>query len=228
MRNKKWSSYLLLVAVVIVVLLIGFLIVNKSTNDKEKAEVNSPENTLTEQTLIGFEPAKQPYIGDPNAPVVIVEFADYKCPFCKQWTEEVVPELQKEYLDSGKAVLYYIDLPFLAPDSTLAALAGETLYQQSGDYFWTYYKAMMKDQGDHAETWATKEFIMDLVLENIPGVDIKQFEEDLDSQKYIENVNNDIKIADDSKVDGAPTVFVNGIMVEDISFEGIKAVIDKQ
>lgn len=69
---------------------------------------------------------------------------------------------------------------------------------------------------------------MDLVLENIPGVDIKQFEEDLDSQKYIENVNNDIKIADDSKVDGAPTVFVNGIMVEDISFEGIKAVIDKQ
>lgn len=228
MRNKKWGPFLLLGVVAIVVLLIGFLLVNKSINDKEEAEVNSPEGTLTEQTLTGFEPAKQPHIGDPKAPVVIVEFADYKCPYCKQWTEVVIPELKKEYLDTGKAVLYYIDLPFLAPDSTLAALAGETLYQQGEDYFWTYYKAMMKYQGDHAETWATKQFIMDLVLEHVPGVDLKQFEEDLDSQKYIENVNTDIQIANDSKVEGTPTVFVNGVSVEDVSFEGIKAFIEKK
>ncbi|GGH16545.1 DsbA family protein [Paenibacillus segetis] len=227
MRNKKWGPFLLLGAVVIVMLLIGFLLVNKSTNDKEKAEVNSPVNTLNEQRLIGFEPAKQPFIGDPKAPIVIVEFADYKCPYCKQWTEEVVPELKKEYLDTGKAVLYYVDLPFLAPDSTLAALAGETLYQQSQEYFWTYYKAMMKNQGDHAETWATKEFIMNLVQSNLPSVDMKQFEKELDSQKYIENVNNDIQIANDSKVEGTPTVFVNGVSVEDVSFAGIKAFIEK-
>lgn len=227
MRNKKKASFLLLGAVVIVVLLIGILLVNKSTNDKKEAEVDSPVDVQEELVLKGFDPAKQPYVGDPKAPIVIVEFADYKCSYCKRWTEEVFPELQKEYLDTGKAVVYYVDLPFLAPDSTLAALAGETLYQQNGEYFWTYYKAMMKHQGNHEEAWATKEFIMDLVEKNVPGVDLKQFEKDLDSQKYIDNVKNDVKIADDSKIDGTPTVFVNGIAVDDVSFEGIKAVIEK-
>ncbi|MEK4510238.1 DsbA family protein [Paenibacillus sp. FSL K6-2524] len=223
-KSSKWSFFLL---GGVVVLLVAVLLVIKLTYDKGEGEILTPAS-VQEQVLNGFETSNQPYIGDQKAPVVIVEFADYKCPSCKHWTEDVFPQLKKAYLDTGKAVFYFVDLPFLAPDSTAAALAGESLYQQNVDYFWTYYKLMMEQQGNKNDTWATKEFIMDLVKQNIPGVDLKQFEQDLDSLKYIDNINADIKIADDSQVGGTPTIFVNGNPVEDDSFEGIKAVIEKQ
>lgn len=174
----------------------------------------------------GFDLENQPYMGEPDAPVIIVEFADYKCPACKRWKDEVLTEIKKEYLDTGKAVFYYVDLPFLAPDSNLAALAGESLYQQKQEFFWTYFDLMMAHQGPKDEVWANKDFIMKLVKENIPDVNMKTFEQDLDKRKYIANVKRDFIIGENHQVDGTPSVFINGQAAEDISFEGITSIID--
>ncbi|MNJ62399.1 Disulfide bond formation protein D precursor [compost metagenome] len=137
----------------------------------------------------------------------------------------MLPELKQEYLDTGKAVLYYVDYPFLAPDSNLAALAGETLYQQNEDFFWIYHHKMSELQGKKDETWATKKFILNLVRTHIPEADIVQFEQDLDSRTYIENVKKDLMIVEQHEVMGTPTVFVNGKEVEDASFAGIQIAI---
>lgn len=191
-----------------------------SSPDLEQAHVET--NAVPE----GFDLEHQPYIGEPNAQVKIVEFSDYKCPACKRWKDEVLTKLKMEYLDTGAAVFYYVDFPFLAPDSNFAALAGESLYQQNQEFFWAYFDLMMEHQGAKDEAWANKDFIMKLVKENIPDVDMKTFEQDLEERKYIENVKRDFMIGENHQVGGTPTIFINGQAVEDISFEGIRTVID--
>lgn len=173
-----------------------------------------------------FDVANQPILGDPSAPIQIVEFSDYKCPYCKMWTETVLPQLKTEYIDTGKANFVYVDMAFLAPDSVLAALAGETLYQMDPAYFWKYHELMTQRQGDHGKEWATYSFITDLVEKEMPEVPLEQFKEDLKSEKYIKNIKRDLDIADKHGVEGTPTVFVNGEKLENPSFEDIQAFIE--
>lgn len=207
----------------IAVILLGILLaVNHLSQDKKAAGGFDDGITAEKAGFDDFNLNYQPYIGDPDADIQIVEFADYKCPACKRWKDEVLPELKREYLDTGKAVYYYIDMPFLAPDSTLAALAGETLYQQDQDLFWTYFDLMMKRQGDKRDEWANRDFIVRLVQENIQGADLERFIKELDDRKYAANIEMDIGIAENYAVDGTPTVFVNGVMAEDASFAGIQ------
>ncbi|WP_410769320.1 thioredoxin domain-containing protein [Fontibacillus sp. BL9] len=225
--KKKKSGIWWLCGVAVV--LIGILLVINFSGQGNKAE-SYPDLEKVEAGTVpdGFDEENQPYLGNPEAQVKIVEFSDYKCPACKRWKDQVLTQLKQDYLDTGEAVFYYVDMPFLAPDSTLAALAGETLYQQNQDFFWTYIDLMMEQQGKKDEAWANKEFIMKLVKDNIPEADLKRFERELDEETYIANVKKDFLIAENHGVDGTPTVFVNGQAVEDISFEGIKAAIDNQ
>lgn len=210
----------------IAVILLGILLaVNYLSRDKKTAGDFDDGVPMVKADSDDFNLNYQPYIGDPDADIQIVEFADYKCPACKRWKDEVLPELKREYLDTGKAVYYYIDMPFLAPDSTLAALAGETLYQQDQDLFWTYFDLMMKHQGDKRDEWANRDFIVRLVQENIQGADLERFIKELDDRKYAANIEMDIGIAENHAVDGTPTVFVNGVMAEDASLAGIQEAI---
>ncbi|MCM3038347.1 DsbA family protein [Paenibacillus motobuensis] len=223
MRNKKWGLWALIGVAVLLVAVLVFIRVNEKNS--QKAEFPDLEQVEAGQVPDRFDEANQPYMGNPEAAVKIVEFADYKCPACKQWTQEIFPKIKSEYLDTGKAVYYYVDFPFLAPDSTLAALAGETLYQQDQEYFWAYYDLMMENQGNKETAWANKKFIMNLIKENISGVDMKKFEQDLDDRKYIANIKRDLLIGEKQGVDGTPFVFVNGQAVDDISWEGMQAAI---
>lgn len=224
---KKNNQKLGLVTLaVIAVLALGVLVYSSLQSKSAKVEFPDFNQVAVQLDLEGFNEAEQPYIGNKDAPITIVEFSDYKCPACKRWNEEVLPELKREYLDTGKAVLYYVDYPFLAPDSNLAALAGETLYQQNQEYFWTYHHKMSELQGKKDDTWATKAFILDLVHTYIPEADIKKFEQDLDNQTYSANVKKDLMIVEHYQVRGTPTVFVNGNEVEDASIVGIQAAIE--
>lgn len=211
---------------VIALLAVGIVVYSGLQSKSAKAEFPDFDQVSVQWNPEGFNELEQPYIGNKDAPITIVEFSDYKCPACKRWNEEVLPELKQEYLDTGKAVLYYVDYPFLAPDSNLAALAGETLYQQNQEYFWVYHHKMSELQGKKDDTWATKSFILDLVRTHIPEADIKKFETDLDSRTYSANVKKDLMIVERYQVRGTPTVFVNGKEVEDASFAGIQAAIE--
>lgn len=212
------------------VILLITVVVLTACSVKEEAKPVSPDPGSAEQTSSAkeFNLDNQPYLGNPDAPIQIVEFSDYKCPACKHWKDDVLTALKANYIDDGQAVYYYIDLPFLAPDSTLAALAGETLYQQDLSYFWTYFDLMMEHQGKKDVEWANRDFIIGLVTDQIPEANLEQFIQELDEEKYLPEIEKDIQIADAHEVGGTPTVFVNGLMVEDVSYEGIKAAIEGQ
>lgn len=221
-KSRTWYG-ILLVALAACAVLFALQFLNKGEPEPAYPDLGMIQ---LDHVPEDFELARQPYLGNPDAPVQIVEFADYKCPACKRWKDEVLTQLMETYINSGQAVYYYVDLPFLAPDSTLAALAGETLYQQDPSYFWTYFDLMMQQQGKKDEEWANRKFILSLVEDEIPDADFETFKKELDEEKYLANIKRDVHIADNYRVDGTPTVFVNGQMVEDASFEGIKSAIE--
>ncbi|MFD1903481.1 thioredoxin domain-containing protein [Paenibacillus rhizoplanae] len=79
---------------------------------------------------------KQPRMGNANAKVKIIEFADFKCPACKKkWKEANWDSLKKEFLDTGKAEIYFINYAFIDRDSILAASAGEAIAKQNNEKF---------------------------------------------------------------------------------------------
>ena len=176
-----------------------------------------------------FQYARQPMIGDPKAPVQLMELGDFKCPTCKEFHDEIYPRLKKEYIDTGKVKMSFSNLAFIGPDSITAALAGETIYKQNKDAFWKFYDLMYQKQQDERKQWATESFLIDLVKKEFPEIDAAKFEADLKSKKYMNEVNLDNQEADKYGLTTVPDLYVNGKPVSNpTDYAEVKAAIEKE
>ncbi len=182
----------------------------------------------TSESAVEFPYDELPYLGKRDSPVKIVEFGDFKCPSCKVFSQEIVPLLKKDFIDTGIATLYFINYQFIGPDSITAGAAGEAVFRQSNDAFWSFYDAVYKNQGAERDIWATPDFLVQLAKsENIP-VDYERLGRDIRSGEYTKEVEADNRLAKKSGVTGTPTLFINGRMFEDtFDYEKLKAAINE-
>lgn len=228
--GKNKNLFMMLGLGVLIICSLVFLgKMEKSSDEKKLKEMPTIEqyqNVVVDKEIDGFDYANQPSMGEENAPIKVVEFGDYKCPHCAAWKSIVFPQLYQEYIATGEVEFYFLNFQFLAEDSVLAGLAGEAIYQQSEDAFWTYYDEMFKNQGLESEMWANKDFIMSLVKEKLPEIDLDRFESDISEFKYLEDVRYDMMIGNSHGVKGTPAVFIDGTRVENNSFEGMQQVIE--
>lgn len=182
-----------------------------------------------EKQRLSVDIKNQPAIGDPNAPVKIVEFGDFKCPSCKNFQEIVFPLLKKEYIDTGKVQMVFRNFQFLGEDSITAAMIGKSIYAQNPEAFWKYYDLIYRNQKDENTVWATPEFILPLVKKNIPEIDINKTSEEVKNKKYKQDVEKDNEYARSLQMDGVPAVFVNGIPVDNpLNYRELKNEIEKE
>ncbi|MFB6192828.1 MAG: thioredoxin domain-containing protein [Candidatus Nanohaloarchaea archaeon] len=181
-----------------------------------------------------FNLDKQPMLGNPNASVTVVEFGDYKCPYCKRFGQQVFPQLKENYIETGKVNFYFINMAFLAPDSTTAAVAGECALNQvkkgnqSMKTFWNYHHAIYDNQGPETRRWATPDRLMSIARKSTEGLDYAQLRTCITNRKTIDEVKMDKRVAQRNGVSSTPTVFVNGEKVKDGSYQGLKAAIEKE
>ncbi len=157
-------------------------------------------------------------LGDPNAPVTIIEFSDYQCPYCKRFWQDTLPQLKSEYIDTGKVKLIYRDYPLPGhPMAQPAAEASECIREKGGDtIFWKYHDKLFENQATLSEE-NMKKWAKDL------GFDISSC---LDNGDMAEEVNADFE---DGGSLGTPTFFVNGVKLEGaLPFAQFKQVIDSQ
>lgn len=93
-----------------------------------------------------IELTDSPSMGDPNAPIAIVEFSDFQCPYCRRFHETTMLYLKKEYLDTGKARLIFRDTPLsdIHPQAKPAAIAARCAHRQ--DKFWSYAAVLFAQQ----------------------------------------------------------------------------------
>ncbi|MNM94933.1 Disulfide bond formation protein D precursor [compost metagenome] len=171
---------------------------------------------------------KQPHLGDPQAKVKVVEFADFKCPACKKWKETYLDQFISEFVNTGKVELYFINYPFIDRDSILAASAGEAIAKQNNDKFWEFYNVLYNNQQDESKIWATESFLLKLVKDNISGIDYALFEKDLKEHTYMLDVKEDFKTAGHYGVNGTPQFMVNGNLLEGSSYEDLAKAINDE
>ncbi len=86
-----------------------------------------------------------PMLGDPGAPVTIIEFSDFQCPFCQKFHSETFPQIKKTYIDTGKVRFVYRDFPLsFHPGAQPAAEAAECAHAQGK--FWEMHEALFSEQ----------------------------------------------------------------------------------
>lgn len=151
--------------------------------------------------------ADAPVLGNKDAPVTLIEFSDYECPFCKRSFDQLLPELKKNYIDSGKLKLVYRNLPLpFHQNAHKEAEAALCARDQGGDA--TYFKFH-----DQIFTKTTSNGT-GLALDQLPiiaasiGLNVSQFQQCLDSGKYKDYVDKDITYAEKVGANGTPTWFV--------------------
>ena len=96
------------------------------------------------EALSDDDPSK----GDPNAPLTIVEFSDFQCPFCGRFYEQTLPLIERDYIETGKARLVYRDMPLeqIHPQAPAAHIAAECAGDQG--MFWEYHDLLFDRQGE--------------------------------------------------------------------------------
>jgi protein-disulfide isomerase len=107
-------------------------------------------------------------LGDPDAPVTLVEYADLQCPFCAEWARDALPAYVKDYVRPGKLRIEFRPLAFLGDDSERAAHAALAAGEQ--DKAWNVIELMYRNQGGENSGWVSDDFL-DAVGRSIPGLD---------------------------------------------------------
>ncbi len=167
-----------------------------------------------------------PYRGSANAPLSIVEFGDYQCPFCERFFTDTEPQIMSDYVKTGKVKFYFMDFAFLGQDS-LTLAEGAWCANDQGKYY-EYHDYIYSHQGSENSGWGSADRVKVMVL-NIPGLDAQKFNSCLDSGKYQQRVLDLTKIGRDAGVTGTPTNIVGNTAVVGASpYSTFKQAIDKQ
>ncbi|KGI83888.1 MULTISPECIES: thioredoxin domain-containing protein [Exiguobacterium] len=220
----KTNQLLTIFTSVLVIAVLAFLFLNDQSSEKSKTKIVQDEKISVNN---------QPTIGKKEAPISIVEFGDYKCPSCKEWGETIYPQLVKDYIESGKASFSYINVLFHGDESTLAALASESVYKNHPESFWQFHKAIYEAQPDvqiHDNPWVTVEKMEEIATKTVPSLDLNKFREDLSSRSSrLESVKMDAALVEKYNVTLTPTIAVNGVILENpFDYTSIKKQIEKE
>jgi protein-disulfide isomerase len=157
-----------------------------------------------EQKSVSVPRPGAPARGPAGATIVIQEFADFQCPFCKR-VEPTLLELAKT-TPSVKIVWRHLPLPFHKNAEPAAEAAEEVLEQRGNAAFWSYHDALLEAQAD--PDGLERPNLLKLALKL--GVDRARFEQALDSGKHKAHVQADSKAASDAGINGTPAFVING------------------
>lgn len=165
-----------------------------------------------------------PALGNKNAPIKIIEFADLRCPFCENFYKQTEPQIISDYVNTGKAAFYFRNYAFLGPASIVAANAAECANEQGK--FWAFHNYMYDNQPSETDT----SMYNTTTLTNIAGqlgMNTTQFQSCLSSNKYQKSVDGDLADGQKAGVNGTPTLFINGYMlVGALPYSSFKTAID--
>ena len=163
------------------------------------------DSAAAEIDLSAFYEESDPVLGDADAPVTIVEFSDFECPFCARAYSDAFTQIKNTYVANGDVKIVFRDFPLsFHAQATPAALAGECAHEQG--MFWEYHDLLFENQ--HA--LSSENYI---VWARQLGLDEAQFTSCFESQKYFNEVSKDFSDGGALGVQGTPAFFVNGQLV---------------
>jgi len=144
--------------------------------------------------------------GDKNAPVTIVEFSDYECPFCGRYVIETLSQITKNYIETGKVKYVFRDFPLaFHANAKPAANAAECIREQGGDEMYFEYHDVLFSNQKELSIEKLKEYATDF------DIDQSKFASCVDEGKYDSEVAADFTEGGKYGVQGTPAFFINGM-----------------
>lgn len=167
----------------------------------------------------------EPSIGTPGAPVVLVEFSDFQCPYCKQEAQMLRQNLLTAYPKQVRLYFKTFPLESLHPWSRAAAIASKCVSQQSPEMFWEFHDWIFENQAV-----ITPPTLKDQVLawaKDKKGVDALQLGQCIETKATDKQVEKDLQEGQALNIGGTPTLFVNGRRIPNvIDWANLRQIID--
>jgi protein-disulfide isomerase len=197
---------------------------------------NQPTNQPTSQPklIMNISADDDPVIGNPDAPITIIEFTDFQCPFCARFHTQTLPLILEEYIEQGKVKLVIRDFPIqsIHPNAVPASVASECANEQGKA------KEMHDMLFYNQNQWSNQETADALSLFSQYATEIQLEQETFDScltdGKYIEEIENDLNDGREYGVSGTPGFFIGNDKLGYVElkgaqpFDSFKKVIDAQ
>ncbi len=210
-KDSLWKGAAFIFAALFVVSLFtgGFGLGNKENSGVTGAAVAPPtvnNPTAPEPSAVKVSIDDDAILGKEDAPVTIIEFTDYQCPFCGRQFTQTYPQLKKDYIDTGKAKYVIRDFPLnsIHPQAQKAAEAAECAGEQKK--YWEMHDKLFENQ-QSLDVASLKSYAQQL------GLNTADFNSCLDSGKMASEVAKDLSDGQSYGVQGTPATFVNGKLI---------------
>lgn len=146
-------------------------------------------------------------LGEADAPVTLYVYEDFQCPYCGQFSREVLPEVIQDHVASGEAKVVSRPLVFLGEDSLEAARAALAAGEQ--DLYWQFHSLLFENQGAEDSGYVTDGFLDGLARE-VPGLDLNAWNDRRTGYSFEAELGEAQSGARSSGVDSTPTLVVDG------------------
>jgi protein-disulfide isomerase len=182
-------------------------------------------NTINDEPKLAIEPAQKsqeliptniisttflkngsPILGDPNAPVTLIEFGDYQCHFCNVHFHNTEHRLLENFIKTGKVKMIFKDFTIIGPDSVNAAHGTHCANDQGK--FWEYHDILYTNWTGENNGWASSDNLLRFAQEI--ELDIDQWSDCMIDKKYSQIISDSSKDARELGITGTPAFFVIG------------------
>lgn len=206
--KRRWLNVTAGVLVVAVVFLLGYTLASQGGSNQsapqQRAE-QQQENPLAK--LARRAPDDPLALGKSDAPVVMINYSDFRCPFCAKFSQDIEPELIKRYVDDGVLRIEWRDFPIFGEESIEAAKAGRAAAAQGK--FWDYLSAIYQDAPERGHPALPHDELVNYARE-VGITDIPKFEADMRDPSVMSDIRADATEGSQVGVSSTPTFLVNG------------------
>ena len=154
------------------------------------------------ESLLGGIPQDGSALGDPTAPVTLVEYADLQCPFCAQWASRTFPDLVEDYVRAGDLRIEFRGMAFIGEESDTALRAALAAGEQ--DRLWNVVDLFYLNQGAENGGWVTDNLLAG-IGRSVPGLDGNLMLERVDSAQVTTALDEHAAAAASAGITGTPS-----------------------
>ena len=185
-----------LAAVAAIVVVAAAILISQSGADDEEASSPPRVERIAQDEV---------WLGDPDAPATLIEFADLQCPFCAEFANDELPGVIDEYVRPGRLRLELRLLAFLGPDSVRGQQVAHAAALQ--DKLWNYTERFFRNQGEENSGYATNSFLQRLARQT-PGLDVEQLTQDFGNPRAEALTREAERMAKRLEVPGTPAFYL--------------------
>ena len=187
----------------------GVAYLASSSESDEEGYVPDTFHTSQGTTDFGVELAGRPIVGEVDAPVDVYYWTDYLCPFCKKFETDTLPDVGRDYLDTGQARLIVLSYPNIGEYSMPASVWGRCVWEQTADSdptsFWQWHGAAFDAQSESGHDWADENTFTGVTeqTENVQIADVATCREER-GDAIRESIDVDLATAQSARIQGTP------------------------